>query len=230
MTPLLERAGYRCLPVDLSAPPLGPTLGGFAETVIDALADAADEPVVLVAHSISGLLLPLVAARRPVRGLVYLAAAVPKPGKSFLDRVREEPDMFHPRWVALSPRWADAAERPALAAEFLFHDCAEERLRSVEPTVTMLDVSSLVRETWPLESARGAPSSYIVCSHDRTLNPAWCRRVAREELGIEPVEIPAGHAPHVCQPGLLAQVLISEVRRLTSPPDVPPIGLRTVNV
>jgi pimeloyl-ACP methyl ester carboxylesterase len=38
------------------------------------------EELVLVGHSLAGLTIPLVAARRPVRRLVFLCALVPIPG------------------------------------------------------------------------------------------------------------------------------------------------------
>lgn len=51
------------------------------------------------------------------------------------------------------------------------------------------------------------PSSYIVASHDRTIRPDWQRRMARERLHIEPLEIATGHCPHVSAPEHLARVL-----------------------
>jgi len=40
-----------------------------------------------------------------------------------------------------------------------------------------------------------------------TITPAWQRRAARELLGVEPVELPGGHCPHVSQPEVLADLL-----------------------
>ena len=216
LSPLLSRAGFRCLPVDLHATGTDQPLTRFTTAIVDSLETVAGEPVVLVGHSIAGLLLRLVAGRRPIAGLVYLAAAIPKPGCSFRDRVREEPDMFNSRWVQAGPRWADPADHPALAAEFLFHDCPPELLRQALKTVKVLDVTAMIAEAHPREPLPSIPSSYVVCSRDRTLNPTWSRRAARAELGVQPVEISAGHCPHVCQPHALAGLLASEVRRLTS--------------
>ena len=35
----------------------------------------------------------------------------------------------------------------------------------------------------------------IVCAEDRVVDPAWSRRVARDRLGVEPIELPGGHSP-----------------------------------
>ena len=56
-----------------------------------------DEPVVVIAHSASGLLLPLVPSFCPVAHLVYLAAGVPQPGMTLDEQLAADPDMLNPR-------------------------------------------------------------------------------------------------------------------------------------
>jgi pimeloyl-ACP methyl ester carboxylesterase len=63
-------------------------------------------------------------------------------------------------------------------------------------------------ETFPLDALPEVPSSYIVCSDDRTISPDWSRRVARERLGVEAIELPGGHCPYLSRPLQLAEVLI----------------------
>lgn len=48
---------------------------------------------------------------------------------------------------------------------------------------------------------------FLVCTEDRTISPMWQRRVARERLQIEPVELATGHCPYVSCPRKLAEVL-----------------------
>jgi pimeloyl-ACP methyl ester carboxylesterase len=47
----------------------------------------------------------------------------------------------------------------------------------------------------------------ILGANDRVLSPAWSRRVARERLDVEPVELPSGHFPMITHPELLADAL-----------------------
>ena len=56
----------------------------------------------LVGHSLAGLTIPLVAARRPVRRLVFLCAVVPEFGRSLADQVAADPDLYHPRAAGAS--------------------------------------------------------------------------------------------------------------------------------
>ena len=53
------------------------------------------------------------------------------------------------------------------------------------------------------------PSTYVLPTEDRTLTPDWMRRAAAERLGTEPVELSAGHCPHVSRPGQVAALLDS---------------------
>jgi pimeloyl-ACP methyl ester carboxylesterase len=66
LVPELERRGHGAVAPDL---PIDDALAGLADyerTVVDALGDRDD--VVLVGHSMGTLVIPLVAAARPVRG------------------------------------------------------------------------------------------------------------------------------------------------------------------
>ncbi len=72
LTPHLKAAGHEVIAVDLPCEDREATFSDYAEVVHDTLGATRDE-VVLVGHSTGGLTIPLVAARRPVRELVFLA-------------------------------------------------------------------------------------------------------------------------------------------------------------
>jgi pimeloyl-ACP methyl ester carboxylesterase len=172
-----------------------------AEVVQQAFAGLPD--LVLVGHSLSGVIMPLVAARCPVRRLVFLHALLPRPGQSVVDQMQTEPDMFNAEmFTATAPFWEDEA----VATRFLLHDCSpgvvRDAFRRLRPEPGVLG-----REVTPLEAWPDVLSSYIVCADDRTATPAWARRAARERLGVEPMEIPGGHCPMLSRPGRLADVL-----------------------
>ena len=91
----LHRRGHHTVAVDL--PDGDPAAGcaSYAETVTAALGGAGQD-VVLVGHSLGGLTIPLVAAARPVRRLVFLSALLPQPGRSLDDQVAADPSMICP--------------------------------------------------------------------------------------------------------------------------------------
>ena len=207
LRPELERLGHRVITVDL--PISDPTLGAadYAKTVEAALDP--DREVVLVGHSMGGLIIPLVAAARPVRRLVFLAAFLPSPGMSATGQ-RSAEAIDNP----LAPKtaeWTDLGDGvwmvgPNTATELFFHDApaevarwATQRLRPQSYGV-MNEITPLV--TWPDVESRS-----IVCRDDRALNPAWARAAARDRLGVEAIEIGGAHSPFMTRPAELARLL-----------------------
>ena len=200
--PWLRAHGHRVVAMDL---PLGdPSAGAseYADAISSTLANL-DEPPILVGHSMAGMVIPVVASRRPVELLVFLAAAIPRLGKSLFDRFRgEERDMFQPDWPGKDP-----SRNRQHALDYLFHDCdrtlAEEAISHLRPQAS----SRVAPEPPPLKKWPGVPSQSIVCAEDRTLNPAWSREASRRLLGVEAIEIPGGHCPFFSRPDLLAAEL-----------------------
>ena len=174
---------------------------GFARLVRNQVGPLVS-PVVL-AHSGSGPLLPATARLLDASHQVWLAAWVPAAHASFAEDVRAHLDeAFGPGWVGQDPITDDAA-----AEHFLYHDCDEAGLRWALSTRRPFYPAAAYDER--LAPAPEIPSTYIVATQDRAIRPEWQRRLARERLAVEPVEIDSGHCPNVSQPGRLAELLVS---------------------
>lgn len=207
LTPELERRGHRVTAVDL---PISDPAAGASEYADAAIAQVDwSEPPVVVGHSVAGLVIPVIAARRPVHRLVFLAAMLAKPGTSAATQRAAEPidgqvELANPEWIDLGnnvwmvgPNTATAMFFPDATPEDAAWAAAKLRPQSYR---VMNEISPL--EVWP-----DVPSSYIVCRADRAVNPAWGRRAARERLGIEALEIDGGHSPFLTRPGELATLM-----------------------
>ena len=48
----------------------------------------------------------------------------------------------------------------------------------------------------------------VVCTDDRVVNPSWGRKVSRERLGVEAMELAGGHSPWLSKPAGLARMLV----------------------
>ena len=152
---------------------------------------------IVVAHSFSGVFLPLVAAGHGCGLIVFLAAVIPEPGMSVRDQFTADSQMFSPEWIAAGPRWFDKTQYDGLAREFMFHDCDAATLEWGLTTMELYDTRHLATEPSPFTDWPDVPAAAIVAAADRTLTPAWQRRTCERVLGVEPVEIDSGHCPHV---------------------------------
>lgn len=157
---------------------------------------------VVVAHSGSGVLLPAAARKLDARHQVWLAAWVPDPRASFTEEIAQHAESaFNPDWIGKDPT-TDAT----VATSFLYHDCDQQTLQWALTTRRLFLPLAAFSEHISLNSE--TPSTYIVATDDRTIRPDWQRRMARERLRVEPIEIPSGHCPNVSQPDLLADLLL----------------------
>jgi pimeloyl-ACP methyl ester carboxylesterase len=202
----LEQLGHGAVAIDLPAEDHDAGLDAYAD-VVAAFTAPIEEDVIVAGHSLNGLILPLVAARRPVAAIVYVAGLVPLEGKSLDDQLgdstlpiltfaeRPQPD-GHGR-----SHWPDeAAARRALYPDLTDEDAAWAfaNLRPQSPTSQ--------REPHPsgLPEVRAAS---VIGVHDAAVNPQWSQVVARERLGVAPIELDAGHFPMITEPEALADAL-----------------------
>jgi len=175
-----------------------------AETIVQALRESGQEPtdVVCVAHSASGMYLPIVAQQWRPRRMIFLAALIPQPGRSIIEQFNADPSMFNPAWIGKNPM------DDSVALEFVYHDCPTNRVEWALSTRVLFYAKKAMEEQCPLPVWPPVPASYIACLDDRTIAPDWQMRAAREWLNVEPFVLPGGHCPNVSRPEALAKLLI----------------------
>lgn len=205
LVPELQQRGHRALLADLPAGVTENSWEEYRDAILAACGDARD--VILVATSMSGIFLPLAGESDRAGKMVYACGMVAPLGCSPMEMVRREmTSMFNPDWVGKDP-----TRDPAAAREFLFHDCSPEIAQWALGTMRLMVPKRVLNEPIPIQAFPNKPTTYIVCSGDRTILPEWSRRAARERLGVEALELPGGHCPHVSRPAALAEMLGSLV-------------------
>lgn len=211
LAPELHSRGYRTVAPDM--PVSEPGLG--ADVYADAVAAAVpeDEEIVVVGHSMGGLVIPLLADRRGVRGLVFLAAMIPAVGKSLAEQYAVEPDAVGQANVTFG---ADEVGRLTVDADgarrLFFHDCPESVVDWAVPKLVP-QATDIVTETSPLTAWPAVPSASIVCREDRAVPFDWAVRAARTRLDTEAVLLDGSHSPFASRPADTASALDAIVRK-----------------
>jgi pimeloyl-ACP methyl ester carboxylesterase len=199
----LQHRGHRALTPAFDLTKTDEGAAFHAETIIQALRASGQRPtdVVCVAHSASGMFLPIIAEQWRPRRMIFLAALIPQMGCSIIEQFNADPSMFNPAWIGKNPK------DDSVALEFVFHDCPTSRIEWALSTRVFFYAKKAMEEQCPLSVWPPVPASYIACLDDRTIAPAWQMRAAREWLNVEPFVLPGGHCPNVSRPEALAKLL-----------------------
>jgi pimeloyl-ACP methyl ester carboxylesterase len=206
--PLTERLaalGHSVVTPDL---PLHDPTAGYERRVrpaVEALAEA-DGSVVVVAHSQSSAFGPLVAAARPVSLLVYLC-----PRMGSLEPPDGAPAAFH-EGIPFPPAGPDGttAWDPEVAIEVMYPRLPTETARALAQRLRPM---AMPPDDYPLREHPDVPTALVYAAEDEFFEPAFERFMAREQLGVDPIEIRGGHFPMAEDPGALAGLLDRLARR-----------------
>ena len=187
-----------------SAPelPLHDPTAGYEQRVLPALEalHEAEDPVVVVAHSQSSAFGPLVAAARPVSLLVYLC-----PRMGTFEAPEGAPGAFRES-LPFPPTGPDGTSvwDPDTAIEAMYPRLAPE---TADALAQQLRPMAMPPDDYPLREHPDVPTALIYAAEDEFFEPAFERFMARELLGIDPIEIPGGHFPMAEDPVALAELL-----------------------
>ena len=169
---------------------VGPAMGALEGT---------NGPIVIVGHSGSSGYAAFAANETPGSLLVYLCPRLaqvkppdgaPAPFRKGLPMPPADEDGMV-RW---DPEAAIEAMYPRLPSETA--RALARRLQAGAPSIQH-----------PLDGHPNVPTALIYTTEDEFFEPEFQRFMAREALGIEPIELPGGHFPMVEDPERLAEVL-----------------------
>lgn len=200
-----------------------PTLTGFAErhhldgphisfqTFVDDVANLIVfedlHDVVLVGHSMGGVIIPRVAeaVRDRIRRVVWVTAVVTQDGQSLLQAVPQSP--WVARAVTLGPEGITKVDQELLL-DANIHDGTQEQREFVRahhrpyPQHALLEPGRLSAFL-----ALGLPTGYVVATQDRTVEPHIARGFMELLPGCRRAEIDAGHQCMNTRPAELCEIL-----------------------
>jgi pimeloyl-ACP methyl ester carboxylesterase len=199
LTPLLLERGHRVVIPDL---PLDDPAVGFEERTQPAMEaiDGVGDPLVIVGHSQGTAYSSLVAAAKPESLLVHLCPRLggfdPPPGAP-------APFRSSVPFPETGPE-GTSSWKEDVALEALYGRVPSPR---AEMLAGRLRPMAMPQDKYPLATHPGNATVLIYAAEDELFEPEFERFMARELLGVEPIEIPGGHFPMAEDPKGLADLL-----------------------
>jgi pimeloyl-ACP methyl ester carboxylesterase len=187
----LESAGHSAIAVDLPASDPSAGLPEYVDILVRAV-DGHDR-VVPVAQSMGAFAAVMACERLAPAALVLLNAMIPAPGEAAGE------------WWE-NTGW-DGPEEIDLETHFLHDVPAEALAAGADQNQDEADVAF----EQPCEFARwpDVPTTILAGRDDRFFPLDFQRRVARERLGLDVVELPGGHLNALSQPEAVASAVVA---------------------
>jgi len=213
LMPLLMKGGGNPIAIDLpghgdrKAESAGVTMSSYIDDVIQFIRRENLKDLVLVGHSMSGIVISKLAEEIPerIKHLVYLAAVVPKDNEALIDLLTNE------RRETLQKLHGKVKEvfgpLEQLGPMYFTDQEGEEKefyMRQLTPQPLAPFFEKIHFNQFPKIAI---PKTYILGLRDKSLPPELTRKFA-ERLEVKPMEIDAGHDMMVSRPDEVAKALL----------------------
>lgn len=203
----LSESGHRPIAVDLPCDQRSSGLTDYADAATAALPSSSAD-LIVVGHSLGALTAAAVAGRVKTRRLVFVAGIIGAPGRSLADLAtidaERDQDLGKGALEFNDARLFRFSRAGAMRV--LFHDCDPDAADAA--FVKLRFQKSMWDEVADFQDWRAEEIVSVVCTDDRVVNPSWGRKVSRERLGVEAIELAGGHSPWLSQPAGLARMLV----------------------
>ena len=206
----LTAAGCQVVAVDLPCEDVSAGCREYAEVVLESLADAAGEDVVLVAHSAGGLTVPVVACAMPVSAMVFVCALLPQPAQSCADQIAREDILLREYQAGVDVdsegrrRWFD----PQIASHTMYSGCTDADAAWAFAQLRA-QASTIYDERSPLTVWPDVPVIDVRGGDDQIVSPTWAVEAVPARLGVRSIMLPeAGHTLIVSHARQLADILL----------------------
>ncbi|MEO8444150.1 MAG: alpha/beta fold hydrolase [Gammaproteobacteria bacterium] len=215
LAPLLRARGHEVLAPDLPGhgsdrgDPGAQTLATYARKVGDVVR-ASGGDVVLVGHSLGGLVISAVAEEMPeqLRRLVYVTAFLPRDGDSLVRICSADPDNPLNAASLRTPDGKCVTVDPARLEELFYADCPSDNLAFAaahvgpEPIAAMFQAVQVTAERFGR-----VPRAYVHCSRDVVLPLFLQEQMVAASPCEKVLTLPTGHSPFFAAPKQLAEQL-----------------------
>jgi pimeloyl-ACP methyl ester carboxylesterase len=195
-------------------PLAGVTVEACVDEAVRQIEDANVVDVVLVGHSLAGVIVPGMATRlgsERVQRLVFLSCSVPPEGGRVVDVLRGPLKAI----ATLAARRRSPTRLPAFVALAAFANGMDQEQRHIVSGTLCPEAGWLIAEAVTRQGFdHTIPRTWVLTRRDRGLSPLQQRRSIENLGGVdECVELDAPHDAMVSHPEALADILVARVRR-----------------
>lgn len=217
ISPLLAAAGHTVYAPDLPGHGADKTpisrinLKSYVQC-IEKILTSLSEPVILVGHSLAGIIISQVAENNAskIKKLIYIAAFLPKNGDSLFSLAQQQPPTSFSKLMKAVPA-ENAFYFPVEQARgFAYHCCDEETIIAaqkrlcVEPLLPSATSVKLSAEKFGL-----IPKIYIECEEDQAVLLSSQQRM-HCETPCQVFSLKTDHSPFYSTPKQLAALLLNQ--------------------
>jgi len=216
VVPLLKAQGHEVIAVNLPGHGTDATsftnisLQSYTEVVKNAIGDRKN--VVLVGHSMAGLVISQVAEEIPaqIKELVYLAAYLPQNGESLLSLAKQDPDTHIGKYLKIDEATGSAivakdgvidvfaADAPAQVGEYIANNIKPEPLAPLATPVTLTN-----------GKFGSVKKVYIHTTNDHAVSFTLQKAMVKNSPVSNEYSLPSSHTPFISMPDKLAAILLT---------------------
>lgn len=214
---LLEAEGHSVIAIDL--PGHGDDNTPASEIKLETLVArvgqellAQSEPVILVGHSMGGIVISQTAEAYPdkIDRLIYVAAYLLQNGESLFQVSSSDPNSKIGPYLLPDPDNGLIGIRPEAIREIFLHDCPEEIIAEAEARLRPdLIVPQVTPVSLTAENFGRVPRTYITALNDRVISPSLQKQMFTALPCDRVLEIETGHSPFAAAPEQLTAMLLS---------------------
>jgi pimeloyl-ACP methyl ester carboxylesterase len=212
VTPILKKEGHSVETPDLPGhgmdkTPIQEVTLQSCVTKVCRIIERKPGPVILVGHSLSGLVISQVAEQIPdrIKTLVYLTAFLLKDGES-LQPIFESFRPFH----NTSQDQSHHTIKDDVVASLFYNDCSTDDIAKAKALLGP-EASALLKTPLLISNKKFGriPRIFIECLNDKTLVPEYQKKMYTASPCLKVFSLNTGHSPFLSAPEELAHCLIS---------------------
>jgi pimeloyl-ACP methyl ester carboxylesterase len=218
--PLIEERGHKVHAIDLpghgndKTPTASVSLESYVQRVRLVLDGEAEPDMVVVGHSMGGIVITQAAEERPdrIRKLVYLCAFLPTNGQSLLDLGRQDAQTMvrMPNTVVPSADGTSLTLKTESLTEIFYHDCSDEDVTFARERLVPQAAAPFATAMHTTEANFGrVPRVYIECLQDHAISPSIQERMYTTLPCERVITMDTSHSPFFSAPNELAEHLLS---------------------